>query len=109
MEKNEAQEAQKADVQQRDHQNQGGQSENHQNVPKKDDSAKAQNSNLQRGTVKFFNTSKGFGFIKQESGKELFFHVSETKGVEPRDGDSVEFEVGQGRKGPCAMKVRILN
>lgn len=60
------------------------------------------------GTVKFFNVSKGFGFIKQETGKELFFHISETKGVEPKDGDRVEFEVGQGRKGPCAIRIKIL-
>ncbi len=63
----------------------------------------------QKGTVKFFNISKGFGFIKQQSGQDLFFHVSETNGAEPKDGDNVEFEVGQGRKGPCAIKVRIVS
>ena len=62
---------------------------------------------MSKGTVKFFNTSKGFGFIKQESGDDLFFHVSEIQGQEPKDGDNVEFEVGEGRKGPCAVNVRV--
>ena len=57
------------------------------------------------GTVKFFNATKGFGFITQEEGDDLFFHFSEIQGQEPRDGDKVEFEVGQGQKGPCANKV----
>ena len=69
----------------------------------------ANTQEAQTGTVKFFNTSKGFGFIKQKSGQELFFHVSETDGAEPQDGDNVEFEIGQGRKGPCAIKVKIVN
>ena len=63
----------------------------------------------QTGTVKFFNASKGFGFIKQKSGQDLFFHVSETNGAEPKDGDNVEFEIGQGRRGPCAIKVKIVS
>lgn len=62
---------------------------------------------MQTGTVKFFNPTKGFGFITPESGEELFFHFSEIQGNEPRDGDTVEFEVGQGKKGPCAVSVRI--
>ena len=76
------------------------QKESMQDVPK---------SNMEVGTVKFFNIAKGFGFIKQESGRDLFFHVSEISGAEPKDGDNVEFQVGQGRKGPCAMKVKVLN
>ena len=62
---------------------------------------------MSQGTVKFFNASKGFGFIVQESGADLFFHVSEIQGQEPQDGDKVEFEVGEGRKGPCAVSVKI--
>ena len=62
---------------------------------------------MSQGTVKFFNASKGFGFIVQESGADLFFHVSEIQGQEPQDGDKVEYEVGEGRKGPCAVSVKI--
>lgn len=63
---------------------------------------------MSTGTVKFFNSSKGFGFITQSSGGDLFFHVSEIQGAEPRDNDKVEFEVGQGKKGPCAVNVRVI-
>lgn len=62
---------------------------------------------MSTGTVKFFNASKGFGFITQDGGSDLFFHVSEIKGQEPRDGDKVEFEVGTGKKGPCAVNVKV--
>lgn len=64
---------------------------------------------MSNGTVKFFNATKGFGFITPESGADLFFHVSEIQGSEPRDGDKVEFEVGEGQKGPCAVKVSVIN
>lgn len=64
---------------------------------------------MSKGTVKFFNGSKGFGFITPESGDDLFFHISEIQGNEPRDGDKVEFEVGQGQKGPCAVSVKVIN
>ena len=64
---------------------------------------------MNKGTVKFFNGSKGFGFITPENGDDLFFHISEIQGTEPRDGDNVEFEVGQGKKGPCATNVKVIN
>lgn len=63
---------------------------------------------MSKGTVKFFNTGKGFGFITQDQGADLFFHVSEIQGQEPKDGDRVEFEVGQGKKGPCAVSVKVI-
>ncbi len=63
---------------------------------------------MNKGTVKFFNTSKGFGFITPDSGSDLFFHISEIQGMEPQDGDKVEFEIGQGQKGPCAVKVKVI-
>ncbi|MCB1196968.1 MAG: cold shock domain-containing protein [Bdellovibrionota bacterium] len=62
---------------------------------------------MSHGTVKFFNYNKGFGFITQERGEDLFFHISEVQGQEPQDGDTVQFEIGQGNKGPCATSVRV--
>ena len=64
---------------------------------------------MSKGTVKFFNVSKGFGFITKEEGEDIFFHVSEIQGQEPKDGDKVEFEVGEGRKGPCAVQVKVVD
>lgn len=64
---------------------------------------------MSTGTVKFFNGSKGFGFITGEDGKDIFFHVSEIQGSEPKDGDSVEYELGEGKKGPCAVSVKVTN
>ena len=63
---------------------------------------------MSTGTVKFFNAAKGFGFISPDSGDDLFFHVSEIQGHEPRDGDKVEFDIGSGQKGPCATNVKPL-
>ena len=67
-------------------------------------------SDVKKGTVKWFNDSKGFGFISPEdsSGKDLFVHMSEIKmdGFKTlRDGQSVEFTEGMGNKGPCATNV----
>ena len=61
---------------------------------------------MHTGTVKFFNETKGFGFINNaETGEDIFVHVT---GLidEIRDKDTVEFEVEQGRKGLNAVKVR---
>jgi cold shock protein len=64
---------------------------------------------MAKGKVKFFNGAKGFGFITQDDGGDLFFHVSEIQGgQEPKDNDRVEFEVGQGKKGPCAVQVKVV-
>ncbi len=59
-----------------------------------------------KGTVKFFNNTKGFGFISGEDGKEYFVHQSSVnEGVSLEQNDSVEFEVEQGDRGPKAVKV----
>jgi CspA family cold shock protein len=59
-----------------------------------------------KGTVKFFNDMKGFGFISGEDGTEYFVHQTGLKeGVSIRDDDSVEFEVEQGDRGPKAVNV----
>jgi CspA family cold shock protein len=65
--------------------------------------------NMKKGTVKFFNETKGFGFIKDTaSGEEFFVHVSGLVD-EIRENDSVEFEVQQGKKGLNAVQVRVNN
>lgn len=64
---------------------------------------------MSKGTVKFFNESKGFGFISPEdSRKDVFVHASAlTDGLTSlRDGDIVEFDIVDGQKGPEAKNVR---
>ena len=63
------------------------------------------------GTVKFFNDQKGFGFISREDGPDVFVHFSNIEGTGRRtllDGQTVEFEVAPGRKGPEAVGVRVV-
>ena len=66
-------------------------------------------SEVKQGTVKWFNNSKGFGFIEpSEGGKDLFVHMSEIQmeGFKTlKDGESVEYQEGSGEKGPCATNV----
>jgi CspA family cold shock protein len=62
------------------------------------------------GTVKFFNSEKGFGFITRDDGADLFVHYSQiqTPGYKSLEqGQAVEFDVGPGRKGDEARNVRI--
>jgi CspA family cold shock protein len=61
---------------------------------------------MQKGTVKFFNDSKGFGFIKADSGQEIFVHVTGLKD-EVRENDEVMFEVEKGKKGMNAVNVTL--
>ena len=60
-----------------------------------------------KGTVKFFNEAKGFGFIKAENGDEIFVHASELHEIRLRENDNVEFEVEQTSKGKNAVKVSL--
>ena len=59
------------------------------------------------GKVKFFNQAKGFGFITDENGKDVFVHVSALS-EELREGDEVSFDVEEGKKGPSAVNIRRL-
>lgn len=61
---------------------------------------------MPKGHVKWFSTEKGYGFIEQESGDDIFMHHSEIQGDQLNAADEVEFEIGEGRKGPCATNVR---
>jgi CspA family cold shock protein len=66
---------------------------------------------MSEGKVKWFNDSKGFGFIEQEGDKDLFVHHSAIQGEGFKslvEGDRVSFDVVQGAKGPAAENVRKL-
>ncbi len=63
------------------------------------------------GTVKWFNDAKGFGFIEQEGGQDVFVHHSgiNASGFKSlNEGDRVEFEVEDGQKGPAAKNVTVI-
>jgi len=63
------------------------------------------------GTVKWFSSEKGFGFISQEDGPDVFVHFSAISGVGYRnleENQRVEFDVTEGQKGPQASNVRLM-
>ncbi len=64
------------------------------------------------GTVKWFNSSKGFGFIQQENGEDVFVHYKAIEGdgfKTLEENQKVEFEIVQGEKGPQANNVRVIS
>ena len=67
---------------------------------------------MAQGTVKWFNAEKGYGFIQRDDGgSDVFVHYSEISGSGYRsleENQKVEFEVGQGTKGPQAQNVRVI-
>ncbi|MBD6987538.1 cold-shock protein [Vibrio parahaemolyticus] len=68
-------------------------------------------SNTATGTVKWFNETKGFGFIQQENGPDVFAHFSAITGGGFRtlvEGQKVEFVISQGQKGPQAEQIKVL-
>jgi CspA family cold shock protein len=68
-------------------------------------------ANRTQGTVKWFNADKGFGFISQPGGDDLFVHYSEIQGGGFRsldEGATVEFEITQGKKGLQASQVTVV-
>lgn len=69
-------------------------------------------SNVSTGTVKWFNETKGFGFIQQQSGPDLFAHFKEIQhdGFKTlQEGQRVQFTVMEGQKGPAACNIRLLD
>ena len=63
---------------------------------------------MNTGTVKFFNESKGFGFIvPDDGGKDVFVHINNLNGVSITEGDKVSYDVEEGRKGPNAVNVSV--
>ncbi len=61
------------------------------------------------GKVKFFNKTKGFGFIEQDKGGEnMFFHISGMISREVNDGDEVSYKESSTNRGPCAVDVTVL-
>jgi len=63
---------------------------------------------MENGTVKWFNQRKGFGFIEREGKDDLFVHKTDVQGFF-NEVDKVEFEIGEGQKGPNATNVKKIS
>ncbi len=64
-------------------------------------------SNAVEGIVKWYNEQKGYGFIEQANGRDLFVHYTAIRG-KLKQGDKVSYELSEGKKGPCATKVKVV-
>ena len=65
---------------------------------------------LQKGTVKWFDSKKGFGFIEQEDGQDLFVHhtgINASGFKTLNEGDQVTYDIGEGKRGPAAVNVTL--
>lgn len=62
---------------------------------------------MKTGTVKFYNDAKGYGFIKEDNGAEIFVHATGLVD-EIRDNDKVSFDVAEGKKGQNAVNVKVV-
>lgn len=65
---------------------------------------------MKQGKIKFFNETKGFGFIiGDDDGKEIFFHTTQVVGITPSANDRVQYDTQKGNKGLAAIQVEIIN
>ena len=67
---------------------------------------------MAEGTVKWFDAKKGYGFIEQEDGPDVFVHYSKIDAVgfkSVNEGDRVTFDIEQGEKGPVAVNVKVVS